>query len=215
MKTIEEVLISLPDLSVIVRGKFQANDSLQSVFQFDELLGATELAWPRDASIHRSPAMICFSSGTSGFPKGVILTHRNLVAMQHMYYYATHHAARMQNGGKLHNTVLNVFPPFHSGGVVGSIIDPIYDGSTSVVMQQFQFDKFLDMIEKYRPTNIMLAPPVVLLLATHSLVQGRDFSSVKRITAGAAPLSKELAEACVKRLNSSIRLNQTVRIANA
>ncbi|ORY83158.1 hypothetical protein BCR37DRAFT_346574 [Protomyces lactucae-debilis] len=207
-KTIEGVLPHYPGLTVIVRGRVPPSKSGKPHMSFDELLGgSSELAWPRGPAVNKSTAFICFSSGTGGLPKAVTLTHENIVANQHMFYYAAQHARHMHEG-KLHNIIVSAFPPFHAAGIWGSMIDPAYAGATSVLMPSFTLPLFLQLVKENKPTDLGLAPPIVLLLTTSPAVEGYDFSSVERLNVGAAPLSKELADACVARLNPKARLRQ-------
>jgi acyl-CoA synthetase (AMP-forming)/AMP-acid ligase II len=211
-KTLEGALVHYPGLTVIVRGKVPPSKSGKTHMSFDDLLGGTsELSWPRGPSTNKSTAFICFSSGTGGMPKAVTLTHENIVANQHLMYYASQHQRRMQQGG-LHNVIVSGFPPFHMAGIWGSMVDPIYDGSTAIIMSIFNLELYLKLIKEHKPTDLSAAPPIILLLATSPLVNPKDFDSVERLNVGAAPLSKELADACVARLNPRMKLRQVVSL---
>jgi acyl-CoA synthetase (AMP-forming)/AMP-acid ligase II len=73
-------------------------------------------------------------------------------------------------------------------------------GATVVTMPRFDLDGFLAVLERHRVTKVHLVPPIILALAKHPSVEGRDLSSLKWINSGAAPLSAELAAACAERL---------------
>lgn len=141
-------------------------------------------------------AVIPFSSGTTGHPKGVMLTHRNLVACGSM----------MRAKGCLsfdETTVLLAFLPFfHSFGMVANMSLGLHTGSTIISMPRFDKEKFLQALQKYEVTHMSVVPPVVLLLAKHPAVDNYNLSSLTEMTNGAAPLGVELSKEVLKRLPS-------------
>jgi 4-coumarate--CoA ligase len=82
----------------------------------------------------------------------------------------------------------------------------LYRGIELVVMPAFNMEVFLRAIQDHRITFIYVAPPVIVRLARDAQVENYDLSSVRMITSGAAPLTKELVDAVHKRLN--IKINQ-------
>ncbi|GAA0489230.1 4-coumarate--CoA ligase family protein [Streptomyces olivaceiscleroticus] len=137
-------------------------------------------------------ACLPYSSGTTGAPKGVMLTHRNIATNL------------VQLDGVLTaepgDRVLAVLPMFHIYGYTALMNAPLRKGATVVVLPRFDLDTFLGAIEKYRVTAVYVAPPLVLALAKHPAVEGRDLSSVEYLLSAAAPLDAELAAACAARL---------------
>ena len=166
-----------------------------------------EIDWPRDEAARQRTAVIAFSSGTSGLPKGCIITQANIVANEWIMHHAT-----LTPGQARHDINLGAFPPFHVAGIWGSMIHPLYRGTTQILMSAFTFPAFLGLIAKYKPTDISAAPPIILGLAVGPGIEKVDFSSVRRIGVGAAPLSAELAEKCLARLRkcggTQIKLRQ-------
>jgi acyl-CoA synthetase (AMP-forming)/AMP-acid ligase II len=77
-------------------------------------------------------------------------------------------------------------------------------GATVVVLPKFDLVQFLDVLEQHRITRAYVAPPVVLALAKHPAVEGRDFSALQFVLSAAAPLDAELAEAAARRLDVEI-----------
>ncbi|MEV5607973.1 4-coumarate--CoA ligase family protein [Streptomyces sp. NPDC052225] len=137
-------------------------------------------------------AALPYSSGTTGVPKGVMLTHRNI---------ATNLAQLeplMPMGPD--DRILAVLPFFHIYGLTALMNAPLRQGATVVVLPRFDLDQFLAAIEKHRITGLYVAPPIVLALAKHPAVEGYDLSSLRYIISAAAPLDAELAQACSHRL---------------
>lgn len=141
-------------------------------------------------------AVLPYSSGTSGIPKGVMLTHRNLVAQlcQAEATLDQYHES----------TVLALLPFFHIYGMVLILLLGLRTGAGLVSMMRFELEPFLECIQKYRVTYAPLVPPIVLALAKHPVVDRYDLSSLQNIGSGAAPLGREVEEACAARLNCRI-----------
>src|SRR5258707_1662672 len=138
-----------------------------------------------------------YSSGTTGLPKGVMLTHRNLIAnlrqMDGLDYFGQD------------DILLCVLPFFHVYGLVVVLNMGLHLGATIVTMPRFDLEQFLGLIEKYRVTLSHIVPPIVLQLARNPLVETCDLSSLKMIFSGAAPLGPELSRECMQRIGCSIR----------
>src|SRR5229473_2082370 len=138
-----------------------------------------------------------YSSGTTGLPKGVMLTHYNLVANM-----------RQMDGLKYFtrdDTLLCVLPLFHIYGLVVVLNMGLHMGATIVMMPRFDLEQFLGLIQKYRVTLSHIVPPIVLQLAKNPIVEKYDLSSLKIIFSGAAPLGEELSRECIQRIGCSIR----------
>ncbi|MFJ9081638.1 4-coumarate--CoA ligase family protein [Streptomyces sp. NPDC102384] len=137
-------------------------------------------------------AALPYSSGTTGTPKGVMLTHRNIAT----------NLAQLQpvlpTGPG--DRILAVLPFFHIYGLTALMNGPLRQGSTVVVLPRFDLETFLGAIEKHRITHLYVAPPIVLALAKHPAVEGYDLSSLRHVISAAAPLDGELARACARRL---------------
>ncbi|MFH8239498.1 4-coumarate--CoA ligase family protein [Streptomyces sp. NPDC018321] len=137
-------------------------------------------------------AVLPYSSGTTGTPKGVMLTHRQIATNLAQLEPAIPAAPGER--------VLAVLPFFHIDGLTALVNAPLRLGATVVVLPRFDLEQFLAAIQNHRITGLYVAPPIVLALAKHPLVADYDLSSLKYVISAAAPLDANLAAACSRRL---------------
>ncbi|MET7631246.1 MULTISPECIES: 4-coumarate--CoA ligase family protein [unclassified Streptomyces] len=137
-------------------------------------------------------AALPYSSGTTGTPKGVMLTHRSMATnLEQLRPFIP------MNPG---HRILAVLPFFHIYGLTALMNAPLRLGATVVVLPRFDLVQFLTAIEKHRISGLYVAPPIVLALAKHPAVAQYDLSSLEYIVSAAAPLDAGLAAACSRRL---------------
>ena len=139
-----------------------------------------------------------YSSGTSGIPKGVMLTHRNLVAN----LCQMHALVPMLTPD---DTIVGVLPFFHIYGMVVILGGALVQGSTIVSLPKFELELFLKTLQDHRVTYVNVVPPIVLALAKHPMVANYDLSALQTVFSGAAPLGGELAVAVEQRLGCRVR----------
>ncbi|MCX4744673.1 AMP-binding protein [Kitasatospora sp. NBC_01287] len=137
-------------------------------------------------------AVLPYSSGTTGLPKGVMLTHRSVAT----------NLAQIEavEAGVPGERVIAVLPFFHIYGLVILLHRPLLAGATVVVLPRFDLEQFLRTIQEQRIEGVIVAPPIVLALAKHPLVDSFDLSSIRYVRSAAAPLDAALAAACAARL---------------
>jgi acyl-CoA synthetase (AMP-forming)/AMP-acid ligase II len=179
---------------------------IEEVFVFGECEGATPFASllqsdgaapPVEIDPREDLVALPYSSGTTGLPKGVMLTHYNLVAnlrqMDGLEYFHRD------------DTLLCVLPLFHIYGLVVVLDMGLHLGATIVTMPRFDLEQFLSLIQQYRVTLSHIVPPIVLKLAKEPIVDRYDLSSLKTIFSGAAPLGADLSRECMQRIGCGIR----------
>jgi acyl-CoA synthetase (AMP-forming)/AMP-acid ligase II len=142
-------------------------------------------------------AFLAWSSGTSGLPKSVVLTHRNLVAS----LCQTRPAHRVGDD----DIVIAALPLFHVFGFQVTLNLALLQGATVVILPRFELDAFLAAVQDHAVTRAEVVPPIVLALATSDRVDNFDLSSLRVATAAAAPLDGDLARACAARIGCRIK----------
>lgn len=192
---------SIPHDRIILLGS--EKDDAHRTKHWTNILKASRSSWyrRRKADPEKDLAFLVYSSGTTGLPKGVMLSHRNIIADLCLIKGSVGHYYTSQN-----DKILGVLPFFHIYGLTGLVHQPLHRGIELVVMPAFDLKKFCEGIQKHKITFIYVAPPVIVRLARDKMVDDFDLSSVRMITCGAAPLTQELVDSVHKRLN--IKINQ-------
>lgn len=146
---------------------------------------------------HIDVAVLPYSSGTTGFPKGVMLTHRNLVAMLSQL--------RATDSSTLDDTMVCVVPMYHLYGLHVVVNQGLAQGATIVTLPRYELEQFLQTLERYKVTIAPLVPPLVLALARATEIDGHSLAALRLIHCGAAPLADDIARDCTARLGCEIR----------
>ncbi|QCD91798.1 4-coumarate--CoA ligase [Vigna unguiculata] len=176
------------------------DDPPENCLHFSVLSEADESDVP-EVEIHPDDAVaLPFSSGTTGLPKGVILTHKSLTT-----------SVAQQVDGENPNLYLTtddvllcVLPLFHIFSLNSVLLCALRAGSGVLLMQKFEIGTLLELIQRYRVSVAMVVPPLVLALAKNPMVANFDLSSIRLVLSGAAPLGKELEEALHSRVPHAV-----------
>lgn len=163
--------------------------STRGAIPFEELLAADGRRLTAVAIDPREDvAVILSTGGTTGTPKGAMLTHRNIVAntMQFAEWYAFEPGAE---------TCIGVLPMFHSGGMSGAMNVPLYAGATLLVLSRFRPSSVAQAVERYRATRLFGVPTMFIALLNHEAGRRADYSSLRACRTNAAPLPPSLKAA--------------------
>eukprot|EP00268_Persea_americana_P022426 TRINITY_DN2233_c0_g1_i1.p1 TRINITY_DN2233_c0_g1~~TRINITY_DN2233_c0_g1_i1.p1 ORF type:complete len:555 (+),score=100.75 TRINITY_DN2233_c0_g1_i1:715-2379(+) len=176
--TVRSLPSNLPNPPIILLDSNQFVDLMTRV--------STEAVRSLEPVRQSDPAAILYSSGTTGRVKGVVLTHRNLIAV-----LAGLQAWRVER----EKAAVSVFtvPLFHVFGFV-AVVGVVAGGNTAVLMERFEFEGMLRAVERYRATTMPVSPPLVVAMAKSAEVENYDLRSLEAVGCGGAPLGKEVAE---------------------
>jgi long-subunit acyl-CoA synthetase (AMP-forming) len=150
-------------------------------------------------------ATINYSSGTTGLPKGVCVSHYNLAANveQSIFMrYIAHRPWPFESRPK--ERWIGFLPLYHAYGQLYTILMAVKLNVSVYIMTEFRYEDFLAAIGQYRITSLQVAPPILVMLSKRPETSRYDLSSVKEILCGAAPLSRELQNECRRRFNVQI-----------
>lgn len=161
------------------------------------LLGQDELAPIEVKDAAERTAFIAYSSGTSGKPKGVELTHKNMTSVSAAMVIG------LSNDFHASSVALAVLPFQHIFALAKFIHFGALWGYSTVVLPKFDLELFLGAIQRFKVNLAILVPPIAVLLAKHPLVEKYDLSSITVILSGAAPLSKELGDEVEARIKNA------------
>ncbi|RZB49892.1 AMP-binding domain containing protein, partial [Asbolus verrucosus] len=152
-------------------------------------------------------AFLPYSSGTTGLPKGVELTHGNIVA--NLCQFNAKKLSVIQDTTKDHQDVIPaVLPKFHIYGLTATTLHLYQKGSNTISIIKFTPDVYLKVLRKYKPDVLFVAPPLVLFLAGHPSVTKEDLQSVRTLVSGAAPLGRLDEERFLQKAQKDINIIQ-------
>ncbi|XP_008234565.1 PREDICTED: 4-coumarate--CoA ligase 2 [Prunus mume] len=176
------------------------DDPPENCLHFSVISEANETELPEVVIDPEDPVALPFSSGTTGLPKGVILTHKSLITS----------VAQQVDGEnpnlylKEDDVVLCVLPLFHIYSLNSVMLCSLRAGAAVLVMHKFEIGTLLELIQRYRVSVAAVVPPLVIALAKNPMVAQFDLSSIRVVLSGAAPLGKELEEALKGRVPRAV-----------
>lgn len=152
------------------------------------LLAAPDAPQPACPSIEPdSPAMVMYTSGTTGFPKGALLSHAA--------YIANINAIAAAGELSSDDRVMVSLPMFHNGGLIAVLMPALSLGALAVIMPRgFEPDAVLAAVERHRITATMWVPTMLSMLVNSKAIGSRDVSSLKKIWYGSSPIAPGLLE---------------------
>jgi len=156
---------------------------------FSEIMKIGELNLIKFTSNYEEDiALLQYTGGTTGFPKGVMLTHKNLVANVQMC------GAWMSECIPGKEVIMGVLPFFHVYGMTTVLLLAVMRGDKMVLMPKFEATEVLKMIQKHKTTLFPGAPTLYIGLLNHPEINKYDLSSIKACISGSAPLPVEVQE---------------------
>lgn len=195
-----KAIFAMGALSPIVHSVREHLPELKHVFNIEDVWSMAADAPPDPHPVQFNPredlAALPYSSGTTGLPKGVMLTHFNLVANVRQTL-----TTGISNG---YATYLDFLPFYHIYGMVVLMACGFAAGIPQVVMPRFDPATCLDLIQRHKITNLFAVPPALLALANFGDAGKFDTSSLTMIMSGAAPLPPEVARATAARLKTTV-----------
>jgi len=172
--------------------------SLSSLKEHDQPIFETANIAEKD--LVNNPVLLPYSSGTTGLPKGVCLSHSNLIANL-MQLEAIESISFPSN-----HRLISPLPFFHIYGYLVSALYCAWQGQEIITMSgRFDLELFCKLVQKYQPHRAHLVPPILVGLAKHPIVDNYDLSSLSMIVSAAAPLSKETEDLVKTRIGSDIK----------
>jgi len=195
LPVVEAALPHLPNLVAVVVVGGDGADSRPPFLRWEELIAGRPADPP---SVHVDAGQLValpYSSGTTGFPKGVMLTHRNLVSNHHQYVRA------LELGPD--DAYIVYMPLSHIYGVamMGS---GVLSGAKQILLERFDLDTVLRLIQEHRVTWLFAVPPVLLALANAPDLGPSQFRTIKYVFSAAAPLPADVARRVQERIGAPL-----------
>lgn len=177
---------------LIVLGKADGWQPFSNLLEGDMSLFPTNM----DINCKEHVYALPFSSGTTGLPKGVMLTHYNIVSN-----IIQSREPNILNVAMQDDCVISVLPYFHIYGQIVVSMVSLSSGVKVVSLPKFDPIQYLESIQKHRGTYIHVVTPLMLFLAKHPIVSKYDLSSISNMAMGAAPCGADLMQEVYDRFN--------------
>lgn len=158
---------------------------------------AAEFDWVEPTDPKATTCCLNYSSGTTGVPKGVEVTHYSYVANGVQVKFIEDLDPEIEEKRKTYRQ-LCFLPCYHAYGQTYFSSNFPHSGVPVYIMPSFDFEKMLQHIQKYRISHIVAVPPIIIALAKHPASRKYDLSSVHTVGCGAAPLGLEISDEVAK-----------------
>jgi acyl-CoA synthetase (AMP-forming)/AMP-acid ligase II len=197
------MLFTVPMFAEIALKAIAGTNVTEVVIIGDAVAGTTAMADVMGEPIEQVPVdtathtvVLPYSSGTTGLPKGVMLSHRNLVANIEQCIHAIIY--------RDNEVALAALPFFHIYGMQVLMNGLISNGVTTITMPRFDMVEALQAVQDLKITRFFAVPPIIIGLASAPIVDDYDMSSLRQVFSGAAPLGAELAARAAARLGCEV-----------
>jgi long-chain acyl-CoA synthetase len=166
------------------------DDRMEGIFSYEEILSHSEPSEPDSSSIGEEDLVtIFYTSGTTGYPKGAMISHRNRVSDM------IHQVTDLEYI-EPEDTHLNIGPLYHIGALAQSH-GHIFKGCTIVVLNEFDPKRIFELIEKEKIRNFWGAPTMIQMLLDYPEAKKYDVSSLKGITYAGSPMPVEVLKRAI------------------
>ncbi|MBF0523886.1 MAG: long-chain-fatty-acid--CoA ligase [Deltaproteobacteria bacterium] len=160
---------------------------------YETLIEQTPAHEPEVTVFEDDLAALMYTSGTTGAPKGCMATHIN--------YYHAGRSLTLEMKMNKDDVGIIASPLFHATGEV-TLMNDVYNGTTSIIMAQWDTGEFMRLVDKYRVTTGMLATPMLLFLVQHPNDELYDLSSLKKIFFAGAPVTPVVFQQAINRFGN-------------
>ncbi|XP_071053248.1 uncharacterized protein [Onthophagus taurus] len=195
-----EIKNELGDIQEVILMERESSGGLRILYEFINNCNDVEIESfkPIDVNTDDDTAMILSSSGTSGVPKGVKVSYKNVYS--HIPHFMSKDIILLQPG----DSTIILAPVFHIFGLYVTITSIILEAK-AVFIKRFKPDLFLTTLQNYKVSTLFVVPPLAIFLAKNPLVLKYDLLSLKDIICGAAPLTHDVLDMVKQRLGIKVR----------